>query len=995
MRYILKLSAAIIFVLCATPSIAQYTVDNWATSDGLPQVSVYSIIQTRDNYLWMATLDGLVRFDGVRFKVFNKSNSQGIVSNRFFSLFEDLKGDIWAGTEQSGLVRLHNGEFVSFGIESGLTSLRIAGLSGDADGNLVVYPANLDKFVRWTGQKFEPFEHTRGPERPGSTRELICIVNANSNECFGGGYRYTSLIDPKVVAGEPKGAFRVVSDSAGSIWITTRDKKLWRMAGSDSVQIDVPGRVLGSVIGPRPGFLWATPDGKIGITRTNTLENQFLVVDAPKTVLEAVGYLSTLEDPEGNIWIGTARTGLSRVKRQFISTLSTEKGLSDNNVYPIFQDHNGVIWVGTNGGLFRYENGIFVRVKEAPATSVNAIGEDSSGHLIFACEGVRTLLGGTAPIILNINSILTKVYVIHLTPDGSLWVGGQGGVMRISDGEIESFTAKKGLAGDDVKSIIDDGDGGVWIGAYGGLSHFNKGELKGWTKNEGLPSETIRSLHRDDDGTLWIGSYDGGLARFRDGRFSAFTMTSGLFNDGVFQILEDDSRNFWISSNHGIYRVRRDDLNRFAEGQISTITSIAYGISDGMKSFECNGGRSPAGMRARDGKLWFPTQDGVSVIDPQNIVVNPKPPPVVIEEVRVDNQSIDPVALYSVIHDPTSGITIAPDRNNFEVEYTALSFINSNNSRFKYKLVGLESDWVDAGTRRTAYYSYVPPGTYTFQVIASNSDGIWNDSGTALTVTVIPPYYKRWWFVFLSLGVLLFFGFMLYRRRIDMLMEAGRRQEEFSRRLLASQEEERQRIAAAMHDTLGQSLLIIKNRVALAQKGIGNIDVIEEQLEELSDSASAAIDECREIAYNLRPYQISRFGLSKTLGAIFSRIGEVTAIGITVDIADIDDKLTDEAEIGIFRIVQECANNIIKHSRASNALISIKWIGHEIIVVISDDGAGYDRASGNGEKSSKGGFGLVGIAERIKMLGGTYLVETSPGNGTRVLIKLNNVRSVA
>ena len=259
--------------------------------------------------------------------------------------------------------------------------------------------------------------------------------------------------------------------------------------------------------------------------------------------------------------------------------------------------------------------------------------------------------------------------------------------------------------------------GGIWIGTYGGLSRFQDGKLTSWTENDGLPSRTIRALYEDADGALWIGSYDGGLARFKDGKFTAYNSKIGLYNDEAFQILEDDNRNFWISSNHGIYRVNKDELNEFADGKRRSITSVAYGKSDGMLNAECNGGRSPAGIKTRDGRLWFPTQDGVAMIDPSEIKINSQPPPVVIESVKIDNNDVgfenanlESDSEKSKIQNPKSKIHIEPSQQNFEIDYTALSFINSENLRFKYKLEGLDDDWIDAGTRRLAYFSHVPPG---------------------------------------------------------------------------------------------------------------------------------------------------------------------------------------------------------------------------------------------------------------------------------------------
>jgi len=970
---------------------AQYRLDQWTADTGLPQNSVYAVVQTRDNYIWLATLDGLVRFDGVRFTVFNKSNSPGISNNRFVYLYEDARGDLWAGTEQSGVVRLHQGRFTSYGIEHGLPSLRVVWLNGDANGSVLVYPPGMKPAVRWSGEKFVPFEPSSvsSPVASATPREpqtIFCQQDSVHLGCFvNESYERFLYAD-----GFPN--FRLTffynsaQDTTRAHWLATADAGLVKIENGKFVRAytkrdglpDFPVRI---VTGARLSLLAKDEQGALWLTDTETMQKQLLMRQPPETLLIPEEVRAAFADREGHIWFGTTRGGLFRVRQQFITTYSKPDGLLENNIYPIYEARDGVVWIGTTKGLFKYEGGVFTQEKSAGAGNISAIAEDGSGRLLVGGENVRALEGGGRSIpIFDDRPQIRIIYAIYPNADGTLWIGGQGGLVRFKDGVPTVYTTKDGLAGDEVKVIIDDENGGIWIGIYGGLTHYKDGRLTSWTEKDGLPSHTIRSLYQDRDGVLWIGSYDGGLARFKDGKFTRYDMKIGLHNDGVFQILEDAQRNFWISSNRGIYRVRKDELNEFAEGRRSTITSIAYGKSDGMLNVECNGGRSPAGTKTRDGRLWFPTQDGVAVIDPKKVTVNPQPPPVVIESFLLDRA---PISF-------DGEVKIQPHQTDLEIQYTALSFINSENLRFKYQLEGLDADWIEAGTRRTAYYSHVPAGEYTFKVIAANSDGIWNQAGKSLKITVLPPFYKTWWF--LTLAGLCLFGVAsaVFKTRVNQVEKARKAQEEFSRKLLASQEQERQRIAAALHDSLGQSLLIIKNRVALAQSDIDEKETVEEQLGELSDSATSAIEECREIAYNLRPFQISRFGLSKTLYGIFMRINEVTEINATTEIDNIDDCLTDEAQINVYRIVQECVNNIIKHSHVTAALLAIQRTNDGITLLIADNGRGFVPTENNGGHNQTGGFGLIGITERVKMLHGSYEIDSASGRGTSVRIRLTN-----
>ena len=488
----------------------------------------------------------------------------------------------------------------------------------------------------------------------------------------------------------------------------------------------------------------------------------------------------------------------------------------------------------------------------------------------------------------------------------------------------------------------------------------------------------MRSLYEDKDGTLWIGSYDGGLARFKDGKFTRYNTKTGLPNDGAFQILEDDSRNFWISSNRGIYRVKKDELNEFADGRRGRVTATAYGKSDGMLNAECNGGRSPAGIRARDGRLWFPTQDGAAVIDPREIKANSPPPPVVIETVKIDNND-------SEFDKETSKINIEPSQQNFEIDYTALSFINSENLQFKYKLEGLDDDWIDAGTRRLAYFSHVPPGEYTFRVIAANSDGVWNEQGATLKIVVLPPFYRTWWFITLAAFGIGIFAYLLFRRRIEQINLKHAAELAFSRRLIDSQEQERKRFAAEMHDGLGQSLVIIKNRARLSLKQSDKKEAMLDHLENISETASHAIEEAREIAFNLRPHLLDRLGLTKTIESMLGKVFGANDIEFEAEIDLIDGVLEKDSEILLYRIVQECANNIVKHSQAKKATVRIERDEKNLAVKISDNGRGFD-TSASGNDLSKRSFGLVGIAERTRLLGGKLNIESAVGKGTTVSI---------
>ena len=561
-----------------------------------------------------------------------------------------------------------------------------------------------------------------------------------------------------------------------------------------------------------------------------------------------------------------------------------------------------------------------------------------------------------------------------------MWFGTSDGLFFLEDGVTKNLTTRDGLATDDIRVLAEGPNGELWVAGYGGLTRIQNGELTHWTERDGLPSNNIRALYIDSDGVTWIGTYDGGLGRFQKGTFVRYTARQGLFSDGVFQILEDARGNFWMSCNRGIYRVSKRELNQFAEGKQSSVTSVPYGKTDGMINVECNGGLCPAGIRAADGKLWFPTQDGVAVVDPTMISTNPQPPPLVIEGVTIDQVPVR-------IDQP---IRVKAGKHRLEVQYTALSFIKSGQIHFKYRLEGFDSEWTDAGARRVAYYPYVAPGSYTFHVIAENSDGVWNLEGKSLEFTVAAPFYQTWWFetflAFAAVGIL----FAVWRVRILQLQRAHVAEQAFSRQLISSQENERKRIAAELHDSIGQRLVVIKNLALFAMRPANGTEKAEngiQTFEEISEEASLAISETREISYNLRPFQLDRLGLTKAIEAMARKISAGSGVQIAATLDNIDDAFPEDLRINFYRIVQESLNNIMKHSKATEAEVTVKRNAERVVLTISDNGRGIPPPH-KSSSTSHGGFGLTGMAERASLLGGEFKVRFGANRGTMLTVEI-------
>jgi signal transduction histidine kinase len=570
-----------------------------------------------------------------------------------------------------------------------------------------------------------------------------------------------------------------------------------------------------------------------------------------------------------------------------------------------------------------------------------------------------------------------NVWAIHEDDRGVRWFGTDHGLVRQTESELVRYTTADGLADNRVTALLGGAGGVLWIGTSRGLTRLHDGVFRTYAEREGFIGNHVRALLEDQD-ALWIGTYDGGLYRLADGRLTRYTTADGLHDNGVFQILDDGLGHVWMGSNRGISRVRRDDLHAFADGRLRTIQSTVFGIKDGLTTLECNGGRQPSGLRMPDGTLWIPTQGGVAIVSPASVRVNPHPPPVRIEDVRMAGAS---VASW------TAGIEVPADRSSFEIDYTALSFVNPDQVRFRYRLAGLEDGWVEAGARRTAAYHRIPPGRYTFEVIAANSDGVWSATGDQVAIAILAPFWRQTWFLASLAVIVAAAGVVIERRRVARFRREHARQQAYARQLLETQERERRRISNELHDSLGQTLFMIRQRARAAGEADAPPEAGETPFGAIAGLATRAYDEMKEIAYNLRPYQLDKIGLTRTIDGMLGRVSRACGLDIAADLDDIDDLFADDAQINVYRIVQEGVSNIVRHAGATEAGVSICRRGRVVVMEIRDNGVGFapagDRGAGAGSS-----FGLTHLLERARVLNGTVEIRSRPGAGTTLVIRL-------
>jgi signal transduction histidine kinase/streptogramin lyase len=771
----------------------------------------------------------------------------------------------------------------------------------------------------------------------------------------------------------------------GSVWVAPLDGGLYRV-DSQGVTAFGPERGLPHA---RVESLYADEEGRmwVGTWKAGLFRNAAdqrgrdrFEPYPPADGLPGARVPAIAPGVDHSLWVGTDR-GLVRFKEPLVTVYAQRDGLASDFAGDIFEDVDGHVWVDTESGLTQWVNGTFqiLTAKQGLADGRYRLARSNATRLalVRSNAGLARWRHDRFVAVTDVAGIpWDRASAVLEDRSGTLWIGiHDGGLIRVRDGHATRLTTKEGLADDVVLSLFEDRQGRLWVGTLrNGVTLISNGKLTSWSTRDGLAATHVKAFHQDSTGTIWIGTHGGGLSRFKDGKFATISARQGLYNDDVFQILEDDDANLWMSCNTGIWRTSLRQLNDVADGVRTTVESFAYGTDDGMLTREASGNFLSA-AKLRDGALWFSMAQGIVAIDPRRRDTDP--PRVLIEGITIDRE---PVTIQGPVR-------LTPGQENLEIQYTALNWNRPQAIKFRFRLVGLDRDWVDAGARRTAYYSHLPPGSYTFNVTADNGEGVWNTTGKTLAIVVPPRFYQTWWFRAAVASSLVALVWLSWRYRIAQMRRAQTAQQAFSRQLIESQERERQRIAAELHDSLGQNLLVVKNRALLGAASQQNEDA-RKQFNEIGATVAQTLEEVRSISYNLRPHHLDQLGLTTTIRAMVERIAESSGIGMTSELDDIDGVFPPADEITIYRIVQESVNNVVKHSRADEAHVAVHCREHLVEITIRDNGQGFAAGASNAGADDRGGFGLKGLAERVHMLSGTHTIESGPGRGTTVTVRL-------
>jgi ligand-binding sensor domain-containing protein/signal transduction histidine kinase len=981
-------------------ALTQYGYQSWQTDTGLPQNTVHAIVQGRDGYMWVATEGGLVRFDGAEFRAYTRANTPGLPSDLIDDLMEDRDGALWISTS-GGLARMRDGSVEAFGAEKGVPGTQVWRTFEDARG--VVWALTAAGLFRIEGERAERValdadltENSRMVEGPDGS---LWLGTAD-------GLRYRGADGRFGAVGAVGEVLALAVGHAGTTWAGMRSG-LEACGASGCRNVELPGlpagRVVNALVVDKTGRLWiATDQGvfsldSLGQKRWNgypaTDNANFLVRDregavwagTPNGLVRFTGYgesgvaawrwghdvfLSAAEDREGDLWLGTESGGLAVLRDRKFSTLTAEDGLTDEYVLSLVQDPRGEVWAGTKGGgLNVFSGGSFRAVTTAQGLASNvvlAVAAAPNGDVWAGTpDGLNLIRGNQVHVFTTADGLADDfVRSLHVGGHGELWIGTRRGLSRYENGKFTTWTALDGLGSDLIGAMEEGHDGSLWIGTLGGLSRFRGGRFANFTTKDGLSSNVVTALYEDRDRTLWIGTNDGGLNRWRNGRIVSLAFAQ--MPARVIGILEDAGGYLWISSNTGIYRVSRDGLNRMADGG-AAVEVIRFGVADGMRISECSSGGHPAAVRLSDGSLWFATLKGIARVDPENMPVNHVAPKVAIEQVRVDD-----AAQASV-----EELTVAPGHSHYEFDYAGLSFVAPLKVAYRYQLEGFDHGWVDAGTRRAAYYTNLPHGHYTFRVAARNNDGVWSKAAATAELTVEPHYYQTLWFRLVVLAAIAGLGYAAWRRR---LLHVER---EFQAVL-----GERTRIAREIHDTLAQGFVAVSVHLELvAQLMRSSMDAAREQLENAQALVRSSLEDARTSIWELRSQATEREDLAARL---LRTAEEVTGRAkskarVQMHVTGTNHPLDPDVERELARIAREAVANAVRHGDAENIVLRLEFEGSMFGMEIRDDGQGF---AGRPPDGSSGHFGLTGMRERASAIGATLTVESSPGTGTAVRLTL-------
>jgi ligand-binding sensor domain-containing protein/signal transduction histidine kinase len=977
-----------------TRTVSQYLHDSWGTERGWPGGSITAIAQTSDGYLWIGTDKGLVRFDGLNFQLFERAHPDPILFGPIRTLLVDAGDNLWILLQNTQLLRYHNGDFelIRGEAENGTTAIA-RGTSG-----AVLLSSLALGTLTYSDNRFRTLSSAALPA------DAARIANGEAPDQRSTPFSWNYGMMPDRQPALTSLVIALAQTDDGKIWLGTERRGLFyleqgRILSALNERVDTK---INCLLPLQNSELWVGTAK--GVTRWNGTELTWSGIPSSLVNLDV---LSVLRDRDSNIWVGTSR-GLFRYNANGVSLLSTHE--ITGPVTALFEDREGNIWIGSPRGLERLRDSAFVTysIPNLKSQNMGPLYVDSGGRtwiapiqgglrwlkegksgvvtadriahdIVYSITGtvkddvwVGRQQGGLTHLRYSGNSFTAKtytqadglaqnsVYAVYRSRNGTVWAGTlNSGVSELKNGHFKNYATTDGLAANTISSIAEGRDGTMWFGTPNGLSALTKDGWRTYTMSEGLASQDVNCLLQGSNDVLWIGTAEG-LAFFSAGHLKVPQLVPDSLHEAVLGLAEDRNGGLWVVTADHVLQVKRTGLMGSA---LSETDVREYGLADGLSSTE-GVKRSQSVVADSQGRVWFSTNRGLSMVNPARGTANLVPVLVHIEAVLVDGSPLDP-------HGP---IRLPAGTHRTTFRYVGLSLGNADRVRYRYMLEGLDHEWSQAVTNREATYGSLGPGTYRFRVMASNSEGAWNDPGATLSFFVTPAWYQTNSFrlaCFLA-GILLLWA--LYRLRIRQV--AHTLAVRFDERLA-----ERTRIAREFHDTLIQTIQGSKLVADDALDQSADPARMRHALERLSEWLDRAIQEGRAALNSLRTSATETNDLAEGLRRATEECRMFSSMETSFSVEGGPKEMHPVVRDEIYRIGYEAIRNACVHSKASRLQVDLKY-GQDLAISVGDNGVGIPESIIDG--GTDGHYGLQGMRERASRIGGKLRIVSSVDSGTEV-----------
>jgi len=973
----------------AAPPDLDYAVDFWRTDRGLPHNTVNALLQTRDGYLWVGTAAGLARFDGFVFTVIGEEGAPELAGARITALLEDREGGLWVGTQDKGVVLIRKGEVQTFTRADGLLDLTVTSLAEDTSGT--VWIGTQGGLHKWAGGRLELFDSDT--LRPG---EPIATVHAGRSGTLWITTRFevyrlaNGVVEPFHFEEMPQGRnadyVGVYEDRAGDLWTYGATFLLNLSQGrrfNYFRSLDPASSRVWTICEQGDGAFWIGTSGR-GLFRFH--DGRFDITGA-RDGLDQCDVRALHADHEGNVWIGTSGSGLARLRTRRWHVLGPAEGLVSTRVTALTADASGGLTLSTaDAGLMRWNGERFEPLEAgAPlsyASNIRTLCSDAAGALWVGTWGAG-LFRMTADRQWQFTTAdgLKDDVVLALAAvedQEAVWAGTLGGGLhRVSPTNVFSLTEADGLPGRAVVCLMSLADGQVVAGLdRGGILRWDGERLAPMPTPPELRGSVVNCLFEDDAGRLWVGTQGAGAFCRVNGSWVRVGVQQGLASDVIYQIIQDAAGHFWFQSNDGLCQVYVKELNDFLLGRKSAFPRVLSRRGEGTEGMRETIG-SPRALRTAQGVLWFVVKDGLLSTDPVHARTAP-PPKVMIEQVLVDGEPV----FSSLLGGDVEQLRLGPGLRRLEVAFTAVSFTAPHQTRFRYKLEGFDLDWVQSEGTRSAAYGPLPSGRYRFRVIAANADGMWNEAGDTLSLVVVAPVWKAWWFMALSgmVGVGAIWAAVRYitfrRLRARLRLSEQKR----------AMERERTRIAQDMHDEIGSKLTRISFLSEAARYAVTEHGQDVPQVEAIATTSRELLQALDEIVWAVNPRNDNLEHLAGYLEQYAREYFHGTSLGCLIIVPDQLPKATLSAELrhNVFLAFEEALSNVLQHSGASRVRIEMGLQGDTFEILVADDGEGIQHKV---EAGKPGHDGLRNMRERLRVVGGACQITSESGTGTAVHLR--------